>query len=73
MRYTKKHVKYYKETEGGREVMCQIIEDVAKEEKMDTLFNAMKNLMVTMKLTAEQALDAMGVSAEDKEAILKRL
>lgn len=53
--------------------MCQIIEDVAKEEKMDTLFNAMKNLMGTMKWTAEQALDAMGVSAEDKEAILKRL
>ena len=73
----KKHVKYYKETEGGREVMCQIIEDVAEsraaEERMDTLFNAMKNLMVTMKLTAEQALDAMGVSKEDKKAILKRL
>ncbi|MFR2234272.1 MAG: hypothetical protein ACLS55_02015 [Lachnospiraceae bacterium] len=57
--------------------MCQIIEDVAEsraaEERMDTLFNAMKNLMVTMKLTAEQALDAMGVSKEDKKAILKRL
>lgn len=73
MRYTKKHVKYYKETEEGREAMCQIIEDVAKEEKMDTLFNAMKNLMGTMKWTAEQVLDAMGISAEDKEAILKRL
>ena len=55
MRYTKKNVKNYKETEVGREAMCQIIEDVAESR------------------AAEQALDAMGVSAEDKEAILKRL
>lgn len=73
----KKQVKYYKETEGGREVMCQIIEDVAEsraeEERMDTLFHTMKNIMDSMKWNAEQALKIMGVSGKDKEALLKRL
>lgn len=73
----KNQVKYYKETEGGREVMCQIIENVAESraeaERMDTLFNTMKNLMNSMKWTAQQALKAMGVSDKDQEVILKRL
>ena len=57
--------------------MCQIIENVAESraeaERMDTLFNTMKNLMNSMKWTAQQALKAMGVSDKDQEVILKRL
>lgn len=73
----KNQVKYYKETEGGREVMCQIIDDVAESraeaERIDTLFNTMKNLMDSMKWTSKQALEAMRVSDQDQAIILKRL
>ena len=73
----KNQVKYYKETEGGREVMCQIIDDVAESraeaERIDTLFNTMKNLMDSMKWTSKQALEAMRVSDKDQAIILKRL
>ena len=73
----KNQVKYYKETEGGREDMCQIIDDVAESraeaERLDTLFNTMKNLMDSMKWTSKQALEAMRVSDKDQAIILKRL
>ena len=57
--------------------MCQIIDDVAESraeaERIDTLFNTMKNLMDSMKWTSKQALEAMRVSDQDQAIILKRL
>ena len=57
--------------------MCQIIDDVAESraeaERIDTLFNTMKNLMDSMKWTSKQALEAMRVSDKDQAIILKRL
>jgi hypothetical protein len=77
----KKQVHYYKETEGGREIVCQIIEEFAEEraeeraelKRIDTLLDSVKNLMETMKLTSEQAMDALKISLEDRSVILKRL
>ena len=57
--------------------MCQIIDDVAESraeaERIDTLFNTMKNLMDSMKWTSKQALEAMRVFDQDQAIILKRL
>ena len=62
------------ETEEGQEIMCQIFEELAEkraeETRMETLFTAIKSLMVSMKWTAEQAMSAMNLSEAD-QTILK--
>jgi len=79
-----KQVKYFKETEGGREIMCQIfeelaekranekIEEVREEIRIETLFNSIKNLMASMKWTTEQAMSAMNVSEYDQTILRTR-
>lgn len=70
-------VKYFKETEGGREIMCQVFEDLAEKRAeirvLDEKVNLIKNLMETMKWTAEQAMEAMKISETDKKLLLPRL
>ena len=73
-----KQVKYFKETEGGQEIMCQVFEELAEkraeivreETRIETLFNSVKGLMASMKWTVEQAMSAMNVSEGD-QTILK--
>jgi len=74
-------VKYFKETKGGREIMCKAFEDLAEkwaaeqaeETRLETLFATVKNLMETMKLTAEQAMEAMKISEIDRKLIEPKL
>jgi hypothetical protein len=69
----KNNVKYYKETEGGRNIMCQIIEELAdKRVKIQTL-QLVKNLMDSMNLTVEQAMEALKITEDDRVEILKRM
>ena len=62
---------------SNNHMYVQIIDDVAESraeaERIDTLFNTMKNLMDSMKWTSKQALEAMRVSDQDQAIILKRL
>lgn len=79
-----KGVKHFKE-EGGRERMCEAVEKYAKdyaekyaEEKaervrLSSLIENVKNLMDSMKWSAEQAMSAMKVSEADRAMILKKL
>jgi hypothetical protein len=56
----KNNVKYYKETEGGRNIMCQIFEDYGKmckeegiqDDRQKTILN-----MINKNYTKEQILD----------------
>lgn len=68
-----KQVKYFKETEGGQEIMCQVFEDLAEKRVLDEKANIIKNLMETMKWTAEQAMEAMKISETDKKLLVSRL
>ena len=67
-----KGVKHFKE-EGGRKIMCEAVEKYAEIKRIDALYEAVKNLMETMKLSAEQAMSAIKVSENDREILLKRL
>ena len=79
-----KGVKHFKE-EGGRKIMCEAVEKYAKSyaekyaekyaeiKRIDALYEVVKNLMETMKLSAEQAMSAIKVSENDREILLKRL
>lgn len=64
--------RYFKETEGGQQKMCKAIEDMRKKERADTMFNNVKALMESMKWTAEQAMNAMKISEDDRQLLLKR-
>lgn len=68
-----KQVRYFKETEGGQNIMCQVFEELAEKRADEKVLNEkaklVKNLMETMKLTAEQAMEAMKISEADKELL----
>ena len=68
-----KQLKYFKETEGGQDIMCQVFEELAEkradEKVLDEKAKLVKNLMETMRLTAEQAMEAMKISETDKELL----
>lgn len=80
-----KGVKHFKETEGGRKAMCEavaayvnqkaeeIAEEKAEEKRIDTLLDSVKNLMQSMKLTADQAMAALKISQDDRIVLAKRL
>jgi hypothetical protein len=69
-------VRFYKETEGGREIVCRTFEELAdkraEEKRIDTLTTDIKNLMMNLKLSFDQAAQALGVSDVDKNIITKR-
>ena len=70
-------VKHYKETEEGRGQMCEAVEKYAEEYAKEYATNekmiSVKNLMENMKLTLEQALDAMGIQGDERTVIAERL
>lgn len=71
-----KQVNFFKETEGGQDIMCQVFEDLAEkradEKVLDEKAKLVKNLMETMELTAEQAMEAMKIPETDKELLTSR-
>ncbi len=62
-----------KEEEGGRKIMCEAVEKYADKKMLDKQLEKVKNLMDSMKLTAEQAMAALKVSDKEKAVLLKRL
>ena len=75
-----KGVRHFKE-EGGRERMCEAVQNYAEkyaEQKaeivrLNSLLESIKNLMESMKWSAEQAMAAMKVSDADKAMLLEEL
>ena len=68
----RKPVRHFKETEGGRSQMCKAMEERIDRERIEVLFESIKSLMQNMKLSAEQAMEALNVSAEDKAILIKK-
>lgn len=75
-----KQLHYFKETEGGRAIMCKAVEELAgkwaarsaEESRLDTMVGNVKNLMDTMKMSVEEAMEALKVSEDDRAVLLKR-
>lgn len=82
-------VKHFKETKGGRETMCEAVEEYAKEyakehvkeyarEYAEEYANEreaakVKKLMENLQLTLEQALNALDIHGTSRTYIMKRL
>lgn len=83
MHYTElaESVKHFKEKEGGHEEMSEIVERYINErveervkervEKEKTI--SVQNLMNNMKLTLDQALDALGIKGKERTLITQQL
>lgn len=81
----KQQVFYFKETEGGRNEMCEIIETAAEriaerklqerteETRINGIVESVRSIMKTMSLTVSQAMEALQVSASDREIVMKRM
>ena len=68
---------HFKETEEGRDVMCESVkkyaEEFAEEYKTEDKIETVKNLMTNMKWTLEQTLTNMGVSDRERSIITQQL
>ena len=57
--------------------MCRAMEkmrdETAAEQNIKTLLVSVKNLMKNMNLSPEQAMDAMGISENDRKMLLQRI
>lgn len=53
--------------------MCETVEKYADRKMLDKQIELIKNLMESMKWSAEQAMSAMKVSEADKAMLLKEL
>ncbi len=62
-------VNYYKRTEGGIAGMCKIMEEFADEKTLNHIKSLMKNLNVT----AEQAMVALDLPAEERKRLAAKL
>lgn len=67
-----KQVSHYKETEGGRKEMCKLVEDYAEQRRLDALFEAVKGIMESFKVSLEKAMDVAKISDADKAILEKR-
>ena len=66
-------VKHFKEEEGGRKLMCEAVEKYADRKILDKQLEMVRNLMDSMKLTAEQAMTALKFSDQEKAVLMKKM
>lgn len=68
---------HYKETEKGRDIVCEKVERYAKkrveENRIKTLTQNVKVLMKNTSFTMEQAFDSLEISETDRTIISEQL
>ena len=65
--------RYFKETEKGVEAVCKVMEDMRTEKERETRLDDIKNLMDTLKLSVEQAMDALRIPIGDRKMYKDKL
>lgn len=66
-------VKHFKETKEGCEVMSELVQKYGDERAIEAYMISVKNLMENMKLTLEQALNALGIQGDERRIITNKL
>ncbi len=70
-------VQHFKENQRGREKMCEAVEEYAKEYAKEYAVKqkviSVQNLMENMKLSLEQALNALGIQGDERTFIISQL
>ena len=65
--------RYFKEDPEGVRYMCKAMEDMRNETRDKTIVENIKNLMKTLKLSAQQAVDALMIPADEQNKYLSKL
>lgn len=60
--------RYYKENQEGVEIMCRAFEETRKVAQERERIHNIQALMETLKLTAQQAMDALKIPSSDQRA-----
>ena len=60
-------VRYFKEDEKGVATMCKVMEDMRNEESKKNKVIDIVNLMRNLKLSVEQAMDALSIPQAQRE------
>lgn len=66
-------VKHFKETEEGREIMCESVEKYGTKKETQANLNAVQKLMTEMKMTLEEALDFLSLDSVQRALITEQL
>ena len=66
-------MRYYKENPEGVRYMCKAMEEMRDETKDRTIVENIKSLMSTLKLSAQQAVDALQIPADQQDKYLAKL
>ena len=66
-------VKHFKETEEGREIMCESVKEYAKEYADERDVTKVEKLMENLQLTLEQALNALDIHGASRAYIIKQI
>lgn len=69
--------RFFKETEGGQSRMSKAMEDrirkAEEETRIETTVHLIKEIMESMKMTAEQVMTMMNISDDDRTAVMKKM
>ena len=72
-----KSVRFFKETEGGQSRMSKAMEDrirrAEEETRIETTVHLIKEIMESMKMTAEQVMTMMNISDDDRTVMMKKI
>lgn len=63
----KKQVSYFKETEGGRDIMCEMIENYGDKRADRAILEKIKVVMKKLNETAEKAMEFLDIPQQDWE------
>ena len=66
-------VRYYKETEEGREIMCKIMEDMVTAANLKLTLEYVKKMMNSFGISLEQAMNALDLSQEERNYIIQKM
>lgn len=65
--------RHYKENKEGVQSMCELTEEVRAKGKAEGILFTIKNMMESLNLTAEKALDASKIFGEERSFYLEKL
>ena len=65
--------RYLKSDPKGVQMMCKAMEDMRDEIEVRTMVVAIKNIMESFKITAQQAMDALKIPAAEQPKYLERI
>ena len=65
--------RYFKETEEGVSVVCAVMEEMRAEKERETRIDDIKRIMRTLKLTIEQAMDALEIPVAERGIYTSRI